>query len=382
MGFPITKTKVLDFGVVGLTPAFQVFKRVDTLLNVTPPAITEIGSGLYKIDYVFNTSADPDVLFLVNGNAPGAIDDSWARFDTISSLQAPAAFPATKRYFEFLGLFRAASTPAIAVMKRADTYANITSIPVMSASVNGIFYFDYVFQTAGDPETLYVINPDAPAALGPSRIFRSLSLGDYIGSIAGSPQITSAVLSGSNITVTFQAQVVQGPALLDARNWSILRPATAAPVIVNSVRWVDAFHVILSVNPGTPTDEGTYSVSLAPHSVNDLLTGTDNPGALAATYLTVPTVLLAVVSSKVTGANTIQVTYNKRVQEVSASGPNDALNPGNYIVYDPTTGTPVSVQAVAPVSGYTVALTTTSQLPIQYKVQVINVKDLQGNIIT
>ena len=43
----------IDFGEVnaGGAPTFDVFKRLDTLANLTPPAIVEVGSGIYYFDY-------------------------------------------------------------------------------------------------------------------------------------------------------------------------------------------------------------------------------------------------------------------------------------------------------------------------------------------
>lgn len=57
----------------GLTPAFSLCKRLDTGADLVPPTIHELGGGWYYFDWNFSTSGDPDICFVINGDAPGAI---------------------------------------------------------------------------------------------------------------------------------------------------------------------------------------------------------------------------------------------------------------------------------------------------------------------
>lgn len=80
----------------GLTPAFTLYKRLDTGADVAPqPTITEIGNGFYKFSRPFTGSTDPDIVFLINGNAPGAIDPSkaWYGWSRVSDQYAAGAAP-------------------------------------------------------------------------------------------------------------------------------------------------------------------------------------------------------------------------------------------------------------------------------------------------
>ena len=62
-------------GDTGLTPAFVRFERLADGVDVAdPPAISEVGHGLYRFEYVPNM----DIVFVVDGGA--GIDDTDARY--------------------------------------------------------------------------------------------------------------------------------------------------------------------------------------------------------------------------------------------------------------------------------------------------------------
>lgn len=71
MAFPITARYPLKFrhSDTGLTPTFPIFKRLDTLANVTAPSVVEIGNGLYYFDFLFSLPTSPDIIFEVDGGA-------------------------------------------------------------------------------------------------------------------------------------------------------------------------------------------------------------------------------------------------------------------------------------------------------------------------
>lgn len=50
----------------GLTPAFLMYKNADTLANITPPAISELGGGMYYFD---PSVTDPEIVFQIDGGA-------------------------------------------------------------------------------------------------------------------------------------------------------------------------------------------------------------------------------------------------------------------------------------------------------------------------
>ncbi len=67
---PFTKRIVIRFRQtdIGLTPTFNVLKRLDTLADLGgPPTVHEISNGLYYFDWVWTTFADPNVLFQIDG---------------------------------------------------------------------------------------------------------------------------------------------------------------------------------------------------------------------------------------------------------------------------------------------------------------------------
>lgn len=90
MAFPSTARYFLRFrhSDEGLSPSFETegcyFKRADTLVALTPPAIYEVGGGTYYFDWTFATATDPDVVFAADGGA--AIPTEEVRYisDTIS----------------------------------------------------------------------------------------------------------------------------------------------------------------------------------------------------------------------------------------------------------------------------------------------------------
>lgn len=72
MAFPISARYKLRFRHTdtGLTPSFTRYQRFDTLASLLPqPAIYEVGGGDYYFDVLWNTAADPDIEFEVDGGA-------------------------------------------------------------------------------------------------------------------------------------------------------------------------------------------------------------------------------------------------------------------------------------------------------------------------
>jgi hypothetical protein len=86
VSFPVTDKYFLRFrhSDVGLTPVFTMFKRTDTLANVTPPTITEVANGTYYFSFTFNTATDPGYVFEVDGGASIPTEEVRYIADTIS----------------------------------------------------------------------------------------------------------------------------------------------------------------------------------------------------------------------------------------------------------------------------------------------------------
>jgi hypothetical protein len=68
----------------GLTPTFTYFKRSDTLVAVTAPAVSEVGGGSYYFDYTFTTLDSPDIIFELDGGASIPTEEVRYVSDTIS----------------------------------------------------------------------------------------------------------------------------------------------------------------------------------------------------------------------------------------------------------------------------------------------------------
>ena len=95
-------------------------------------------------------------------------------------------------------------------------------------------------------------------------------------------------------------------------------------------------------------------------------------------------------SALATGQKTVRVTFNEAVRQVSASGGNDALNPGNYSIARTSSeavygGALVDLEviSVTAVDSTTVDLTTDIEhTPLGvYTLTVVNVADVSGNVI-
>jgi hypothetical protein len=86
VSFPVTDKYFLRFrhSDIGLTPTFTQFKRTDTLANVTPPAITEVGNGTYYFSITFTAGTDPGYVFEVDGGSSIPTEEVRYIADTIS----------------------------------------------------------------------------------------------------------------------------------------------------------------------------------------------------------------------------------------------------------------------------------------------------------
>ena len=86
MAFPITSKYFVKFrhSDTGLTPAFTYYKRTDTLADVTPPPIFELGNGTYYFDVTFNSFSDPDIVFEIDGGTSIPTEEVRYISDTVS----------------------------------------------------------------------------------------------------------------------------------------------------------------------------------------------------------------------------------------------------------------------------------------------------------
>lgn len=74
----------------GLTPAFSLLVRTDTMQALPQPPIVEIGGGKYFFEWPFQTSNDPPVAFVINGAAPAPTSPPY---ETFGLIQAQDAYP-------------------------------------------------------------------------------------------------------------------------------------------------------------------------------------------------------------------------------------------------------------------------------------------------
>lgn len=86
MAFPITARYFIKFrhSDTGLTPTFGYYKRVDTMVDVTPPVIYEVANGTYYFEHTFALSTSPEIVFEVDGGASIPTEEVRYVSDTIS----------------------------------------------------------------------------------------------------------------------------------------------------------------------------------------------------------------------------------------------------------------------------------------------------------
>jgi hypothetical protein len=174
--FPFTKTYAANLlpSNTGLTPAFSLFKRTDTGASLSAPSVSELGQGIYTFQWTWQTPTDPPIAFVLNGNAPGAINPAFAMEGTLSPADVPSiatGLPATQRVaFHYLP-GQTGLAPTFSLCKRLDTGANVTAPPIYeldgAGNGDGWYYFDWTFQTPSDPDVAFLINGAAPSAISP-----------------------------------------------------------------------------------------------------------------------------------------------------------------------------------------------------------------------
>jgi hypothetical protein len=79
MAFPLTARYFFHFRITdtGLTPVIRfrdhmgnpAFQRADTLAQVAPPAVAEVGGGRYYFDYTWTSAEAPDITAIIDGGA-------------------------------------------------------------------------------------------------------------------------------------------------------------------------------------------------------------------------------------------------------------------------------------------------------------------------
>lgn len=290
--FPYTKRYyfALPSLATGQTPAFSLFARTDTFAGVSPPTIHERAQGLYYFDWTFASSTDPDIVYQINGNYPGVIDDSVAVDGGISVSDIPGTpnvtFPYTKRYTLQYLLEQTSLSLAFQLFQK-DSGATVAP-PAITNRGNGWYSLDWTFATPADEDLVYLIAA-SPGDLATARSGK-ISIFDLAGSWNGvygvAPQFVAAILAGQNLTLAVQEPVLNRPALVSAGNYSVVSQTSGDPsVTVASVAFVDSQHVLLTLT-GTLVPGHTYNVNVSANTAQATSDGT--PNAANTVTFTVP----------------------------------------------------------------------------------------------
>lgn len=179
----------------------------------------------------------------------------------------------------------------------------------------------------------------------------------------------------NSVTVVFPRNVINSADLVDASRYTVIGPSS---VTVASVLRVSDTSVILSL-AGSLLSGLSYSLSLTARTAVASDDGSGNSGSTSATFLGVgdsPHIL----DVRALSEFQILVVFSKLVRMVSSLNPDDALNPLNYSISSGST--PVNVSSVSANSDKAVVLNTTVMQDIPYTLDVENIKDLAGNVVS
>lgn len=203
--------------------------------------------------------------------------------------------------------------------------------------------------------------------------------GSWIG--AGTdPRVSGAVATGvQTVRVTFNEPMKDNAALTTPGNYVITPDGGSVARSVSSVvqeSVTDPTYVDLTLDGEMTAGTDNYNVAVS--SVEDVA---GNPIDVAYDDADfdgqgiVPTVLSAAANES--AITKVQVRFSEDVKQVSASNPDDALNPNNYAIAGDTS---VTVSSVATISASIVELTVSGQVAGgSYVVTVTSVEDLADN---
>jgi hypothetical protein len=194
--------------------------------------------------------------------------------------------------------------------------------------------------------------------------------------------LRAEALSETLVRVTFSEAMTNNAALTTPGNYVFTPAGDSAAVsatVVTPESGPGPSYVDVTLNTGMSVGQDNYNVAVD-NSVKDLAGNTLDPAADDVDFdgYGVRPEVRRVVSTEADLA-TVRVVYTKAVKQVSASNPDDALNPDNYSIAGASS---VVVSSVATVSPNIVDLTVGGQVAGgEYTLTVENVEDLANNPI-
>jgi hypothetical protein len=226
---------VLSFGSgnAGSTPAFLHYKNADTLADVAPPPIGELGNGQFYFDEPWSDPAVTSIVYVAthDGTATGA--EVEGAIQSTGASAALALVSGALRYVLSFGALNAGSTPRFIHYRNADTLSDVAQPPIGEIG-NGQFYFDELWASPSVTSVAYVATHDGTAtgvelegviqstdasaalALAAAQRLRSVTVSDII---RRSLRSIGAIAGGETPSATEEADALQVlNAMLDSWN--------------------------------------------------------------------------------------------------------------------------------------------------------------------
>lgn len=198
------------------------------------------------------------------------------------------------------------------------------------------------------------------------------------------PLTYTASIVGGKIHVVFNRNVLDSIELRLPSSWTIGLPAGAGPLTITHVETVPNLGLTTDCYmtlTGEMVNGGAYTITLLEGAArayppNDCGQNEAVPAAFTGVGAA-PTVTAFFPLSAIT----IRVQFSKTVRQVNPVNADDALNPANYVILDPSLS-PLAVLSVASVAPNLVELTTAPQAQgVTYSWTVSNIKDIAGNVV-
>lgn len=348
----------------GIVPTWIVCVDVLTGLPVTPPAVSDLGGGIYSAHHFL--SSEPHVAGIMDFGVTVHLGSRFQLYDCPTNADSSSVFILKDESLVPAAGFVSGGQPSWPVC--IDVVSGLPLTPPIVSDLGGGLY--KAPQTAVSDQHISAI-----ADFGISVIPQFIQYDSSLSATSLSFVVTAT--SVTTLAVVFVRDVLFSTALEISSNFWITPPLGSNAVIVESASFVAPDTVNLTVS-GDMLNGGGYGLTVRANTARADDDGVGN-AQVPVSFLgngVPPLVSL----SKAVSPTKVQVVFSKDVRFVSGSNPDDALNLANYSISH--LGQSLALVSVRRISSNVSELETGFQTPAMvYDIVVSNIKDISGNEI-